>query len=74
MSPTQQPTTYNNGKTDAPDGIAVPQHQTTMPSTGPLDPEALTGIEMTLGRDFNAQQKRDDPYLVCFHETHDAEK
>jgi len=38
------------------------------------DPEAVTSIELTAASDPTTQQKRDDPYLVCFDEAYDAEK
>jgi hypothetical protein len=74
MSLPQPPVNSSNGKTNPPHGISDAQFPRATPSPGVLDPEALTGIEMTVGRDPIAQQKLDDPYLVCFDEAYDAEK
>jgi hypothetical protein len=45
-----------------------------VPTTGPLDPEALTGIETTAACDSNPQQKIDDMYLLYFDQPFDSEK
>ena len=65
---------HNNGTADAIQTTSNAQQSETMPRTGASDSEAQTGIEMTAGRNPSAQQKRDDPYLVCFDEVYDAEK
>lgn len=39
---------------------------------GSIDPEALPSIEMTAAHE--SRTKRDDPYLICFDATYDAEK
>lgn len=42
------------------------------PLNGSIDPEALQGIELTAARE--SRTKHDDPYLICFDATFDAEK
>ena len=64
----------NDGTADAIQTTSNAQQSETMPRTGASDSEAQTGIEMTAGGNPSAQQKRDDPYLVCFDEVYDAEK
>lgn len=78
MSTTQRPNVQDNAKV----------HHTARPSDAAPsdtrfgddainvvhDPEALQGIEMTAVRNTRANQKQDDPYLVCFGRDYDAEK
>lgn len=74
MSPPQQPHDVRNVEIDAPDGGPYAKNAKNMPASGALDPEALTSIELTAAPDAITQQKRYDPYLVCFDEDYDAEK
>jgi hypothetical protein len=74
MSPPQQPFHGDDGR---PEAIETARHalpSKTLDTTTMQDPEALTSIELSAANDPNTQQKRDDPYLVCFDEAHDAEK
>ena len=45
-----------------------------MPASAATDPEAFTSIELTVAPVPSAQQKIDDPYLVCFDDIYDSEK
>ena len=74
MSHPQQPLDHENGKLDAIDSVPDARQPKTMPLNDTLDPEALTSIELTTAPGPDTQQKRDDPYLVCFDEAFDAEK
>ena len=74
MSPLKQPADHDDAKSEAIESLPHALRTKTMPATGAQDPEALTGVEMTTINDANTQQKRDDPYLVCFDESYDAEK
>jgi len=74
MSPPQQPLAHKNGNLDAIDSVSNARQPKPIPLSGALDPEALTSIELTAAPGPGAQQKLDDPYLVCFDETYDAEK
>jgi hypothetical protein len=74
MSPSQQPHDFHNNKMDTLGITLNAQNPRIMPTSGALDPEALTSIELTAASDPSTQQKRDDPYLVCFDKTFDTEK
>jgi hypothetical protein len=52
--------------------IAAPHYDHSVTNT--IDPEALSGIELTAACDSVTGQKLDDPYLVCFDEPYDVEK
>lgn len=49
-------------------------HSSALSTTAMPDLEAVTSIELTAASDPTTQQKRDDPYLVCFDVVYDAEK
>lgn len=74
MSRSQQPIDHENGSLDAIDGVSDARQPMAMRLSGALDPEALKSIELTAAPGRDAQQKLDDPYLVCFDQAYDAEK
>ena len=74
MSRPQPRTDHDDNKPEATKTVPHALHSETLPATAPQDPEALTSIELTAASDPTTQQKRDDPYLVCFDEGYDEEK
>lgn len=74
MSSSQPRAINDDNKPEAIKTVPHALHSKTLPATATQDPEALTSIELTAASDPTTQQKRDDPYLVCFDEGYDEEK
>jgi hypothetical protein len=74
MSPPQQPFNGDDGRPEATETARHALPSKALDTTSMQDPEALTSIELSAANDPSTQQKRDDPYLVCFDEAHDTEK
>jgi len=74
MSPPQSRAIHNDNKPEAIEHVPHAVHSSALSTTAMPDPEAVTSIELTAASDPTTQQKRDDPYLVCFDEAYDAEK
>lgn len=74
MSPPQRPVDHVSDRSGPIEDVLDARQANTMPASAATDPEAFTSIELTVAPVPSAQQKIDDPYLVCFDDIYDSEK